>query len=177
MPNKYTIDINVVDKLRYTASSKTKPNNNDGDNVKPNKGSTPFVDGDGDGKSGDKLNTINSVLKLMSGNKSVALNQLASLGKTLSTVIGVIKIGETIYETSMRVVNYIEPFYTTATGNYNFAVDLKNFQNIVNKVIHPISSSLAMAQTYHQNKIENLSREQSRDLLGDSIINDFTRGV
>lgn len=174
MANKYTIDINVVDKLRYTASSKTKPNNNDGNNVKPNKGSSPFVDGD---EENGGSNTINSVLRLMSGNKSTALNQLASLGKGFATFVGIIKIGEKAYETTMKVLNYVEPFYTTATGNYNFAVDLKNFQNTVNRITHPISSALSMAQTYHQNRIENLSKEQSRELLGDSIINDFTRGV
>ena len=175
MANKYTIDINVVDKLRYTASSKTKPNNNDGDNVKPNTGSTPFDNGDG--KSDGGSNAINSVLKLMSGNKSTALNQLASLGKGFATFVGIVKLGEKAYETTMKVLNYVEPFYTTATGNYNFAVDLKNFQNTVNRITHPISSALSMAQTYHQNRIENLSKEQSRELLGDSIINDYTRGV
>lgn len=174
MANKYTIDINVIDKLRYTASNKTKPNNNDGDNVKPNKGSSPFVDSDEDNGGS---NTINSVLKLMSGNKSTALNQLASLGKGFATFVAVVKLGEKAYETTMKVLNYIEPFYTTATGNYNFAVDLKNFQNMVNRITHPISSALSMAQTYHQNRIENLSKEQSRELLGDSIINDYTRGV
>lgn len=175
MPNKYTIDINVVDKLRYTAGSKTKPNNNDGDNVKPDKGSTPFEDTDG--KSGGGSNTINSILKLMSGNKSTALNQLSSLGKGFATFVAIIKLGEASYETAMKVLNYIEPFYTTSTGNYNFAVDLKNFQNIVNKITHPISSALALGHIYNQNRIDNLSKEQSRDLLGDSIINDFTRGV
>lgn len=174
MANKYTIDINVIDKLRYTASSKTKPNNNGGNNVKPNKGSNPFVDSD---EEGGGSNVANAVVKLMSGNKSTALNQLASLGKTIAAVIGIIKIGETIYETTTKVLNYVEPFYTTATGNYNFAVDLKNFQNTVNRITHPISSGLAMAQTYQRNRIENLSREQSRELLGDSIINDYTRGV
>lgn len=171
----YKIDLNLVDK---TKTSPTKPNFENNQNTSASVGSTPFSFG-GDKNSGGSKNFI-QIARLasnfVSGNQLNITAMANALGAG-TVVYAILEIAKKAYEITMTTLNYMEPFITTSSGDYNFATELKNFQNTVNAIMSPVGTVINYYQEQNRRRVFNLGQEQNRMLLGDSIINEETRSV
>lgn len=68
-------------------------------------------------------------------------------------------------------------FYETDTGDYHNRILWDNARNQANRLFHPISTALQDWQNYHNEQLMDRKQAQYRELLGDSYINKYGRGV
>lgn len=76
--------------------------------------------------------------------------------------------------TAMHLAHY---FYETDTGDYHMRVIWENMGNQINRLFHPISTALQDWKNYHNEQLNDRKQAQYRDLLGDSYIGKYGRGV
>lgn len=76
--------------------------------------------------------------------------------------------------TAMHLAHY---FYETDTGDYHNRVIWDNISNQANRLFHPISTALQDWKNYHAEQLMDRKQAQYRDLLGDSYIGKYGRGV
>jgi len=68
-------------------------------------------------------------------------------------------------------------FYETDTGDYHNRIIWENAMNQANRLFHPISTALQDWKNYHNEQLMDMKQSQYRDLLGDSYIGKYGRGV
>lgn len=102
---------------------------------------------------------------------SVVSSALSVIGRAFPWILAAyacVKLGETIIDNALD-------FQTIESGDYRNQVQWQDFKKGVSNVLHPISSTINHFKVERQWARENQRRVQERDLLGDSVINSYTR--
>lgn len=99
---------------------------------------------------------------------SSAFAKVAQIFPWVLAAYACVKLGETIID------NVID-FQTIDSGDYRNQIQWQDFKKSISNVFSPISSTISHFKTERQWARENQRRVQERDLLGDSVINSYTR--
>ena len=100
-----------------------------------------------------------------------AVDKFTSSIPYVAAAIAVVKLGTYLIDESMDV-------YTTTTGDYRDSVAWDNFKAGFRAVFNPASTLYAKFKEDIRINVENEKRRQHLELLGDSVINSYSkRGV
>lgn len=97
-----------------------------------------------------------------------AITKIASAIPWVAAAIAVVKLTEYIVD-EVQSVNII------TSGNHTDQLAWSNFKAGMGVVLHPISTAYNSWKQEEKWRVENQRREQQRALLGDSVINSYTR--
>ena len=120
------------------------------------------------------------------GEESEGISQIGNFVKKLSPAkiigkaIDLLPFAAAAYacvKVSSTAMNLAHYFYETDTGDYHNRVVWENMSNQVNRLFHPISTALQDWKNYHNEQLMDMKQSQYRDLLGDSYIGKYGRGV
>lgn len=70
-----------------------------------------------------------------------------------------------------KTISALEPFVTSASGDYRFQIAYGNFKQSIANITNPKSAITNYLRVQHEYAIINRNREEQRKLFGDSIIN------
>ena len=76
-----------------------------------------------------------------------------------------------------KIVDSIEPFVTTETGDYRFNTAWNNIKSTLGIVINPFGTAYNGMREHQQIDLFSKKQEQSRMLIGESLTNDTKRRV
>lgn len=99
---------------------------------------------------------------------STGISKLAKFIPAILLAGAVVKISDAILS------NVIE-FSEIESGDYRNGIAYQNFKIGIHNVLRPISTAINHFKIERQWARENRKLEQQRDLLGDSVINSYTR--
>lgn len=89
----------------------------------------------------------------------------------VAAAVACVDLGIKAYETALE-------FATLQSGDFARKTFWDNLKQGTSNIFHPVSSSIQSLKTHIEWTIQNQRRAQDRDLLGDSVINQYTgRGV
>lgn len=99
---------------------------------------------------------------------SAGVGTLAKALPWVAAAYACVKLGTSIED------NIIE-FNEIESGDYSTGVAWSNFKNGIRVMFSPFSSAIQTAKSVSQWHRENKKNQAQRDLLGDSVINSYTR--
>lgn len=120
-----------------------------------------------------ELGMISSVANTASNPDSLIQMGVSALAKAfpwVAVAIAVVMTAEKIYSTCLD-------FSSLQSGDYSTLIGYNNFKANINSFLHPYSTTM---NRYRENLVNNLDNDRKslqRALLGDSVINQSTKGV
>ena len=100
-----------------------------------------------------------------------AVSKVMKVLPAVAAAYAVYKTCEKIYETCLD-------FSTLKSGDYGTQIAFQNKRTSIDNIFKPVTTTVNAIRSKTQVEVENQRRSQTRELLGDSVINTYTnRGV
>jgi len=102
-------------------------------------------------------------------------DSLVSKGiSTIARAIPAVAVAFAVVKLVDKVITTSNSFISTESGDYRSTTIYSNFKGLLKTTLTPFSTTINYLQGEQALRIENRSREQYRELLGDSIINSYS---
>ena len=93
----------------------------------------------------------------------------------IAAALAVVAVATAVYKTGMKIANFVTDYKAQALGEYNAQIELNNFANGVHALFSPVETLLSEFKLTKKIEKDNIKKALNRNLLGDSVINAYTR--